>query len=132
DEPGQRVAGSAVAVAAEVDTGEHDLHVALSNAPTGLAEHRSGGAAPGRAANRRDHAEGAREAAPVLDLHERAHAVEPRVGLHATDGADVAGDEAGRVLAAPGDDHDVLGKAVEAVGSQARTAAGHVHAPMAA
>src|SRR5206468_8020413 len=67
DEPGQRVAGSAVAVAAEVDAGEDDLLVALSNAPTGLVEHRGGDAAPGRAANRRDHAEGTREAAPVLD-----------------------------------------------------------------
>ena len=92
DEPRQRVAGLAVAEAAEVDAGEDDLAVALRDAALDLAEHRVGAAAARRPADERDHAEGAREAAAVLDLHERARPVEPRVGLDAADRADVAGD----------------------------------------
>ena len=41
---------------------------------------------------------------PSWILHERAHAVEPRVGLDAADRPDVAGDERRRLLAAPRDD----------------------------
>ena len=104
----QAVAGRAVAVAAEVDPGEHDLAVALLDAAPDLGEHGVGAAAARGAAHERDHAEGAREAAAVLHLDERAHAVEPRVGLDAADRADVARDERGRLLAAARDDHDVL------------------------
>ena len=103
----QVVAGVAVAEAAEVDPREDDLAVALLDAAAHLAQHRVRAAAARRAANERDHAEVARERAAVLDLHERAHAVEPRVGLHAADRADVACDERGRLLGALRDDRDV-------------------------
>ena len=53
--------------------------------------------------------------AAVLHLHERAHAVEPRVGLHAADRADIPGDRGRRLLAAPRDDDDVLRRALERV-----------------
>src|SRR5439155_18162884 len=60
-EPRQRVPGLAVAKAAEVDAGEHDLAVSLSNAAPDLAENGSGHAAPRAAPHERDHAEAARE-----------------------------------------------------------------------
>ena len=50
------------------------------------------------AAHERNHAEGTRERAAVLDLHEGANAVELRVGLDAADRADVAGDGLDRLL----------------------------------
>ena len=80
------------------------------------------------AAHERDHAEVAREAAAVLHLDERAHAVEPRVGLDAADRADVAGDERRRLLAALRDDDDVLGQAGERVRGEVRAAARDVDA----
>src|SRR3954469_17285419 len=92
------VARVAVAVAAEVDPGEHDLAMSLLDAPARLGEHRGGGAAARRAAHEWNHAEVAREAAAVLDLDERANAVEPGVCLHATECADGPGDERRRVL----------------------------------
>ena len=87
-----------------------------------------GAAAARRAAHERDDAEVARERAAVLDLHERAHAVEPRVGLDAADRTDVAGDERGGLLAALRDDDDVLGQAGERVAAEVRAAAGDVDA----
>ena len=96
-----------------------------------LGEHGVRAAAARGAAHERDDAEAAREAAAVLHLDERAHAVEPRVGLHAADRADVAGDERRRLLAAPGDDDDVLRQAGEGVGGEVRAAAGDVDAARA-
>ena len=127
-EPRQVVAGVAVAEAAEVDPGEDDLAVALLDAAADLAEHRVGAPAARRAAHERDHAEVAGERAAVLDLHERANAVEPRVGLDAADRADVAGDERRRLLGAPRDDGDVRRQARERVPREVRGAAGHVDA----
>ena len=95
-------------------------------------EHRLGAAAPRGAAHERDHAEVAREAAAVLHLDERAHAVEPSVRLDAADRADVAGDERRRLLAPPRDDDDVLGQPGERVAGEVRAAAGDVDAPMRA
>ena len=89
--------------------------MALRDAPADLAEHRVGAAAARGAADERDHAERARERAAVLDLHERAHAVEPRVGLHAADRADVAGDRLDRLLDLARDDGDVRGQPGEGV-----------------
>ena len=99
-EPGERVAGGPVTEAAEVDTREDDLAVTLADPALDLASAR-------RAALRllvltahqRDHAERARERAAVLDLHERAHPVEPVLRLDARDRADVTGDERRGVLA---------------------------------
>ena len=51
--------------------------MALLDARADLAEHGGGAAASRGAADERDHAEAARERAAVLDLDERAHAVEP-------------------------------------------------------
>ena len=95
--------------------GEHDLAVTLRDAPPDLVEHRVGDAAARRAADERDHAERARERAAVLDLDEGADAVEPVVRLDAADRTDVAGDGLGDLLAAPGDDDDVVGQAGERV-----------------
>ena len=113
DEPRERVAGLTVAEAAEVDSREDDFPVALLDPPPHLAQHSGRAAAARRAPHDRNHAEVAREAAPVLHAHEGAHAVEPRVGLDAADRADVAGDELRSLLARPRDDGHVLGQAVE-------------------
>src|SRR5919109_2523937 len=99
DESRELVAASAVAVATEVDPRQDDLAMALRDAAAHLAEHRLRRPAPRRAANERDNAEVARETAAVLDLHEGAHAVEPRVRLHAAERPDVARDERRRLLA---------------------------------
>ena len=84
-----------------------------------------------RAADERDHAEGAGKTAPVLDLDEGANAVEAVVGLDAADRADVAGDRRRRLLAPPGDDEDVRGQPGEGGLPEVRPAAGDVHAPVA-
>ena len=76
NEPGEGVAGLAVAEAAEVDAGEDDLAVPLLDASADLREHGRGGPAPGRPSHLRDHAEGAGERAAVLDPDERPPAVE--------------------------------------------------------
>ena len=60
-----------------VDAREDDLAVSLGDARRISLRTAVGGAAPRAAADERDHAERARERAAVLDLHERAHAVEP-------------------------------------------------------
>ena len=55
-------------------------------------------AAAGRLRSRRERADDAErhaKLAAVLDLHEGAHPVEPRVGLDAADRPDVVGDEPG-------------------------------------
>src|SRR4029453_397234 len=89
-EPRQVVARVAVAVAPEVDPREHDLAMALLDAPPHLTQHRLRRTAARGAAHLRDDAESAGEAAAVLHLHERADAVEPRVRLDAADPAPVA------------------------------------------
>src|SRR6476469_5458124 len=62
-EPRQAVAGGAVAVAAEVDAGGHDLAVTLRDAAAELAEDGLGRAAPRFSAHERNDAEAARERA---------------------------------------------------------------------
>ena len=128
DQPGQRQPGGPVAEAAEVDAGEHDLAVALRDAPPDLSEHRLCRAAARGAANERDHAEGARERAAVLDPHERANPVEAVLRLDAADRADVACDRLGDVLAAPGDDADVVRQARERTRREVGGAPRHVDA----
>src|SRR5207247_8749281 len=89
--------------------------------------HRVCGAAARGASDLRDDAERAREAAPVLDLHERAHAIEPDVGLHTAKRAGRLGNVIARTFARERDDLDVRGHAVEAL-LEVRRAAGHIYA----
>ena len=107
--------GGAVAEATEVDAGEDDLAVPLRDAPADLAEHRVGAAAPGGAADERNHAERARERAAVLDLDECPHPVEPRVRLHAADRAHVAGDRLDGLLDLAGTTVTFAGRPANAV-----------------
>ena len=132
DEPGKRVAALTIAEAPEVDPRQDDLSVPLLDPPPDLAEDRLGAPAARRPADERNHAEVAREAAPVLDADEGANAVEPSVGLHATDCADVASDEGRSLLASPPDHDDVLRQAGEPVSREARAAARDVDAPVRA
>jgi len=122
----QVVAGCAVSVAAEVDTGQHDFRVPLVDAPADLAEDGLGRPAPGCAAHLRDHAEVAREAAAVLHLDERPHALEPDVRLHAADGTDVARDERGSSLAREPNDAYMRGQPGEGLAREVGGTAGHV------
>ena len=124
-EPRQVVARRAVAEAAKVDAGQDDLAVSLLDSAPDLVQNRARAAAARGAAHEWDDAEVARERAAVLDLHERAHAVDPRVGLDAADRADVTRDERRSLLAALRDDGDVLRQAGECV-EQVRAAAGDV------
>ena len=125
------VPGLAIAEAAEVDTREHDLAMSLGHAAPYLAEHVLCTPAPRAAAHERDHAERARERAAVLDLHERARALEPGLALDAADRADVAGDRRGCLLAGLRDDVHVLGQPSEGT-LEVRRAAGDVDAVMSA
>ena len=104
----------------------------LRDAPADLAEHRLGAAAARRAADERDHAEGARERAAVLDLDERPHPVEPRVRLHAADRAHVAGDGLDGLLDLARDDGDVRGQPGERRVREPGAASGHVDASVRA
>ena len=63
-------------VVAGVHPGHHHLGIASVHQPAHLFEHRLRVTAPGGAARPRDDAERARLVAPLLDLHERAAAVE--------------------------------------------------------
>src|SRR2546430_343966 len=81
----QCTTGHAVPIAPEVDAREDNLPVSVRDAPPHLVEHRGRGPTARRTADERDHAKVAREAAAVLDLHERAHAVEPSISLYAAD-----------------------------------------------
>ena len=89
--------------------------MALRDAAPDLAEDGVGAAAAGGAAHERDHAERARERAAVLDLDERADAVEPGVGLDAGDRADVAGDRLDRLLDLAGTTVTFAGRPAKAV-----------------
>src|SRR5581483_4546511 len=111
---------------------EHDLLVALLDAPAHFGQDRGGAAAARRAADERDHAEVARERTAVLDLHERAHTVEARVGLHAADRADVAGDERRSLFTPTRDDGDAGRQAGERGGRQVRRTSGEVDATVRA
>src|SRR5919204_6657108 len=91
DEAGEREARLAVAVAAQVDPGQHDLAMALRDAPPDLGEDRSGAPAPRSTPDERDDTEVAREAAAVLDLDEGADAIKPGVRADTADRAHVAG-----------------------------------------
>ena len=88
--------------------------MSVPDAARDLGKHGSGGAAARPAADERDDAERARERAAVLDLHEGTRPLEPRVGLHAADRADVAGNDIGNVLARLRDDRDVGRDVLEA------------------
>src|SRR5262249_33487916 len=101
-------AGGAAAVAPEVDACEDELPMPLLHSAPRFRQHGGGGPAARRPAHERDHAEVAREATAVLDLHERPDTVEARIRLHASERPDVPGDERGRLLAAPRDNRDVL------------------------
>ena len=94
--------------------------MALLDAARHLAEHRGGASAARGAAHERDDAEAARERAAVLDLDERADAVEPVVGLDAAERPELAGEEAGRLLGAAGDDGDVRGQGSRRAGGEVR------------
>src|SRR6266566_164039 len=128
----QGIAGRAVPVAAEVDPGEDDLLVPVRDAPPNLIEHRGRGAAPRSTTDERDHAEVAGEAAAVLDLYERTHAVETGICLNAADRAYVSGHEGRCLLARPGDHRHIGGQAREGVAGEIRRAAGHVNAAVGA
>src|SRR5215210_3071286 len=91
DQPRKVEARTPIAKAAEVDAGEDDLPMALPCALPDLLQDSCRAPAPRRAADERDHAEVAAEAAPVLDLDECTDAVEARVRLNAPDRADVSG-----------------------------------------
>src|SRR5205807_6184770 len=108
-EPRQLVAGCAIAVTAEVDPRQDDLAVAVLDTAADLVQDRCGGTAARSAADERNHAEVAGETAAVLDLHEGADSVEPRVRLDAADRTHIAGDERRRLFASPIDDRDVGG-----------------------
>ena len=75
--------------------GEQHVLTGADAAPY-LTEHGLGSADPGRPADEGDHTEGTRERAAVLDLDERAHAVEPVLGVDAADRAHVARDKRAR------------------------------------
>ena len=120
----------AIAVAAEVDAGQNDLAVALGDAPPTSASTacaRRLGSRRGRAARRRS----CSRSCTVLDLHERTDAVETHLVVDAADRADVAGDERGRLLRAPGDDDDV-GRHVRERVREVRAATGDVDAAVRA
>src|SRR5213082_2150879 len=124
DEPRQVESLLTVAIAAEVDAREHDFAMPLRDAAGDLGEHGARAAAARTAPDERDDAEVAREAAAVLDVDERADAIEARVSLHATERADVARDEVRRRLAPARDDRDVVRQADERVSGEIRSAAG--------
>src|SRR6266576_4243995 len=128
----QGVAGRAVSVAAEVDPREDNLLVTVRDAPPNFIEHRGHGAATRSTTDKRNHAEVAGEAAAVLDLHERAHAVETGTCLNAPDRAHVSGHEGRCLLARPGNHGHVGWQAREGVAGEIRSAAGHVNATVRA
>ncbi len=85
-----------------------------------------GRAAAGGAAHERDDAERAGEGAAVLDPDEGAHPLESVVSLHAADRPHVGSDGFGDLLAAPGDDADVVGHPRECVLGEVGGAPRHV------
>src|SRR5262249_38308184 len=121
-----------VAVATEVDAGEDDLAVALRDAALDLTEHGLCRTATRRPADERDDAEAARERAAVLHLDEGADAIEPGVGLDATDRAEVAGERLGGPLAPPRAARGVVGKSGKGIADEVGAAAGDVDGPMRA
>src|SRR6266851_3181930 len=124
----QRITGRAVSVAPEVDAREDDLLVSVCDAPPDLVEHCDRRPTARRAADERDHAEVAREAAAVLELDERAHAVETGISLNAADRTHVPGHEGRRLLARPGDDGYVGRQTRKGVAGEVRRAARDVDA----
>ena len=118
DQPRERQPGLAIAEAAEIDAGEHDLLVALRRSPPDLVEDGGRRPAAGGTTDERDHAERARERAAVLDPDEGADPVEPVVGLDAADRTDIGGDGVGELLAPTGDHPDVVGQAGERLRSE--------------
>ena len=126
----QVVAGRPVAIAPEVDARQDNLGVALVDASANLPQDGGSGAATRRAANERDHAEVAREAAAVLHLDEGAHALEPRIAVNAPDRADIARHELRRLLTRPGNHPHVGRHPGESIAGEIGAAARHVHARM--
>src|SRR5436309_3335537 len=80
----------------------------------------------------RNDAEVAGEAAAVLDLHERADAIEPPLALDACDRSDVSGDHSRRVLAPARDHVDVRRQPGERVGGEIRSATRDIDAAVRA
>src|SRR5204862_2729259 len=113
DELRQPLLRLAVAVATEIDSRQHDLAVTLGDTAADLGEDGGGPTAAGFAAHERHDAEVAREAATVLDLHERPDAIQARLGLDATDGADVPGHRRGGRFASLREHDDVVRQAGE-------------------
>ena len=126
DEPRQREAGVAIPEAPEVDPGQDDLAMALTNPLLDLGEHGRGTAAARGTAYERDHAEGAAEAAAVLHLDERTDPIEARVRLHAPDCTHVPCHRFRDLFASPGDDDDVFRKTLHRLVAEVRRTAGHV------
>ena len=114
--PASVMPGLAIAEAAEIDAGEHDLLVTLRRSPPDLVEDGGRRPAPRGTTHERDHAERARERAAVLDPDEGPDPVEPVIGLDAADRTDIGGDGVGELLAAAGDHPDVVGQAGERLG----------------
>ena len=127
-EASERVTRFAVAIAAEIDPGQHHLPVTLVDPAANLAEDRGGAPAAGTAPHERNDAEVAGEAAAVLHLHEGAHAVEPRFGLDAADRADIARHKLRGLLAAAGNHSYVGGHAGERIAGEIGAAARDVNA----
>jgi hypothetical protein len=120
--PRECVAGLAIAEATQVHTCEHDLPMTLRHAPANLREHALRTSAARLAPDEWDDAEGARERATVLDLHERPGALEPRLALGTPDRADIRCHHRRRLVARARDDVHVPGQAFEGVREVGRTA----------
>src|SRR5262249_37593767 len=129
DQARERVSGLAISEAAEVDSREHELAMALGDPPADLRENRPGTTAPRAPADERNDAEGTREGAAVLDLHERAHALESRLAANAADRADVSRDRGGRLASDARQHHNVGRHACEGA-VEPGTAADDVHLPV--
>src|SRR6185436_4264064 len=102
--------------------------VALYDAAPDLREHSLGTPTTAPPSHQRDDAEIAREAAAVLDLHERADSIKARVGVDAADRTDVSGDELRGLLARPRNHDDVRRQARERRSGEARAATRDVDA----
>src|SRR3954453_4589543 len=80
DQSGEVVRVRAIAIAPQIHPGEHDLLMAVLDPSAVLSKDGCGRAASRGATHLGNDAEGAREAAAVLDLHESAHPVEANIG----------------------------------------------------
>ena len=120
--PRRSSAAARVAEAPEVDPRQHDLRMTLRDTAPDLGENSFCRAAARRAPDDRDHAEGTRERAAVLDLDECTDTIHPVLRLHAGDRTDIPGDSLGNLLASPGDDANVFRHPGERLGREIRRA----------